>query len=1015
MRVVFKRSLNVEEGNRRFRKGSVAWAELDGLRYRVIDPKDGASCIVSADDVRPVEFTRPPFGFMANRDGADFPLSPDSVERSVEEFLDQLSRSLAVDEYSPTLSGSVNALVFGEWGHGKSQVLYRCARRVQDKFPSALVIQVIPEELSPRGILGAVLSDLGRSLHSDQLQNLEAAYDEVDRVTDDHDAEEHVAQVLADFAEQIDALHSCLLFDEGQTWGRMNFQRFLEALSKKFRGNRRMLHTLQCHSMASLDRAREIARDLHKVLDAAVQIHLPSIQENEAGAFFRDRIAACTKDPDLPKSLIADGVAKALCRAAGGNPRRMLQYAGSVLEECDQRRLPVFNGDAVLKVFTDQNDPRTGHPLFYRQAFDRVVQLLPQVHPIQGEALAKFLVQNIGRLLGENWRARPMDLAQTLGGLNANETQRTATSHVDGISLLVARTEYNDEEDEDETFYFLSDEFHDRLAARTGSSGDLERKQALYRILLNPAESQADANNGLAVILHLERFGQNPIPRVLGERFQGMVFRVPVSGIPNGVPVLVTCLYNTEPPEDFLGAIVDGLTQRDWVRAIVVFHGNEHWHKYCGRPPAKALLKKLARSHPDALGIVAPVDTSHWQRILPPIESTNDEKTAVTAARVFASMVAEARTKDIPTDEERRRYFSEIAGILADARPTAYEIVYLPNERERTLLDADMWFGEQKDPGFLVREISEFASYKISKNDLDSLLGDHLEISPAGKARWVRAAPERSRLREAVLRGLQRRSKASDVVALSKHVQQHLLVEPLDRLEGNVTWVLRQLQRSGLAHHEDLTGNYSYVDLPGDKKTLEKELRGLLKAELNRNRAIQRFSADFAGPTAARLTDLANREQSLAGDLAAVVEGLRVIRQELTKVSEQQGDVEKRIAQEKEALLNDATSVLAKLENRATDIAPPWRELVIPEYRLCDFKNRLEDLRQRAASKDADLHYILNDERTAFVQQVERLAEKLKAPTARSADKPNATELLARWIASGTPFRSISVRVEVTE
>ena len=111
MRVVFSKTVKLEEGKRRFRKGSVAWGELDGAIFRVRDSKDGQLCHVPAKDVRSVDFTRPPFGFMANRDGADFRFSPDSVERSVEAYLDKLCRTLSTKDFSPSPSEAFPTLL----------------------------------------------------------------------------------------------------------------------------------------------------------------------------------------------------------------------------------------------------------------------------------------------------------------------------------------------------------------------------------------------------------------------------------------------------------------------------------------------------------------------------------------------------------------------------------------------------------------------------------------------------------------------------------------------------------------------------------------------------------------------------------------------------------------------------------------------------------------------------------------------------------------------------------------
>lgn len=1011
MRVTFRRAFSVDGSNRPFQKDQVAFAEDQGDELIVLHPVNGEPCQVPLDAVTVVKFERAPFGFMANRSGADFPLSPDSVERSVERYLDRLGEALAADRYSPSPSDSVNALVFGEWGHGKSQVLYRTSSTIADKFPDALVIQVIPEELSPRGVLQAILSDVERSPRKSELDTLLEAYRHIQTVRDNEKAEQYLVETLIGFAKRADALHVCVLFDEGQTWGGMNFQRFLGVLAERFRAESRMLHTLQCHSMASLDRAREVAKDLRYLLDTAIQLHLPSIQESDAATFFRRRLEACTSNEAIARKLIPEGVAKALCRAAGGNPRRMLQYAGSVLETCDEKRRPEFDGATVLKVFGEQNDPRTGQPLFHKSAFDRIIQLLPQVYPRHGESLARFIEENIGKLLGEDWRARPLDLADALGGLNPNETSKVATCEVDGISLLTSRLEYDEEEDEEETFFFLSDEFRDRLATRTGSSGDLERKQALYRILLNAEQSQGDATAGLAAILNLERFGHQPLPVTLGERFRGMVFNVPVSGLTSGIRVLVSAVYGVNPPLDFMETIIDGLSERKWIRAIVVyFNHEESWQRFSGQPEIKSLLQKIEKSHPDALEICAPFQPDDWRRILPAVESTEQETIAVTAARVFASLVAETRTNDLPTDEERRRFFREIRTIVDRDRPSPADIVYLPDDRERALLGSEKWRCPEADAGFLVREVSDFAGHKVSRNDLESLLEDYLEKSGTG-GRYVRSPPNRSRLYKEVRDGLERK-KQSDVDGLIRLVEQRLLVEPRDRLHANVTWVLDALCRQGLAKHPDLRGIYSYVDLPGEKRCLEKELRRLVVRETDRNSSIHRFSPDWATQSGA-LAEIQTKQKQLRDyELGQQVECLKHLKQDLEAIAAEHQEIEARMVKERKAIFSHLESRYTELQARRGEVDEPWQSLAIPSRTLEDLRHQLESLEERAESPEQDLLYSLKEDSRVLERRIELAAKRLEPPDSSRSEGAASRDLLVRWIASGSAFTEIVVELE---
>jgi hypothetical protein len=120
-----------------------------------------------------------------------------------------------------------------------------------------------------------------------------------------------------------------LLFDEVQKMRRETFQGFLKELRDRFDNSERNIHTMQCHSMASLDDTRKLREELGDWMMQAERIQLPSIEMAHAYDFYRQRIVDSGGDAEA-RELIGKGLAQTLCEATGGNPRQMLQIAGDV-------------------------------------------------------------------------------------------------------------------------------------------------------------------------------------------------------------------------------------------------------------------------------------------------------------------------------------------------------------------------------------------------------------------------------------------------------------------------------------------------------------------------------------------------------------------------------------------------------------------------------------------------------------------------------------------------------------
>src|SRR5262245_53735988 len=92
----------------------------------------------------------PLFDHMARLTRPDLKFTPPETETQVERYLSKLLERTAETAFDP--HPGVNALVFGEWGHGKSQVLYRTAHALVGR-PHAVALRIVPERLSAEGLL----------------------------------------------------------------------------------------------------------------------------------------------------------------------------------------------------------------------------------------------------------------------------------------------------------------------------------------------------------------------------------------------------------------------------------------------------------------------------------------------------------------------------------------------------------------------------------------------------------------------------------------------------------------------------------------------------------------------------------------------------------------------------------------------------------------------------------------------------------------------------------------------
>src|SRR5262245_29337385 len=154
------------------------------------------------------------FHHMANPASADLPLVPATSEQQVAQLLALFGDKVGLP-FAP--NSGAHGLVFGEWGHGKSQVLYRLARFMARHADRCLTLALVPETLTPNGILAAA-AGAARKLSRDNT-GLRSAVERALELGNGPEGIRAAAAALAHWVEETGKPHAALLFDEAQTLG----------------------------------------------------------------------------------------------------------------------------------------------------------------------------------------------------------------------------------------------------------------------------------------------------------------------------------------------------------------------------------------------------------------------------------------------------------------------------------------------------------------------------------------------------------------------------------------------------------------------------------------------------------------------------------------------------------------------------------------------------------------------------------------------------------------------------
>ena len=147
------------------------------------------------------------FHHMANASAKDLRLTPIEAENLVLAYLGKLGEKLAVGTFEP--SGSLHAIVFGEWGHGKSQVLYRTASFVEKSYQKVLCVRIIPETLTAQVILRQFENSIDPNSHAKSV--FQQAFEKLGENGTSIEAMELVAKTICEVSNLLEIQHLSLI------------------------------------------------------------------------------------------------------------------------------------------------------------------------------------------------------------------------------------------------------------------------------------------------------------------------------------------------------------------------------------------------------------------------------------------------------------------------------------------------------------------------------------------------------------------------------------------------------------------------------------------------------------------------------------------------------------------------------------------------------------------------------------------------------------------------------------
>jgi hypothetical protein len=762
-----------------------------------------------------------PFYYMGDESGATRPMVPAASENQVKQLLEVFENQISMP-FAPTIGA--HALVFGEWGHGKTQVLYRLRKVLNQHGDQCTTLMVIPEQLTPRFLVQAAAFEAEtQGLPAQALHDAAHLLVEID--SQETRATDLAANAFVEFAVAAGRPHTVLLFDEAQTIEGVSFQTFLKILQRDFRERSIVLHTLQCHSLVSLDRALELARDLDWLQGPTVRkLILPAIREDEACELFRSRLESIAP---ARIDFIGDGVARTICNLTGGNPREMLKLAGALWTHAKGH--DHATGDDLIQICERWESGSDGAALFMRAHLKRLTDLLPQVWqaPLGGK-MATYLDRNIGHLFGENVKINVSSLADELG-VNVALLETNLRRRVDNRKLL------DETEDEIGTVFGLSVECRRYLSASPNHGGDFDEKQAQFDALMAPTLLQRVLSDALRLL----ELGEIGPPIKLGEYPDGLMIRgyeltykVPDTNYQG--KVLLASMPGVRWPISVGAELVKGLQECRWARVIildlVVKHSWDEWQSECASAGINLPTNDAARD-------IVRIELNDWGDILPAPRESADLPGVRAAIFCGALLGAEhSRVNRISQSQTQKEARTGIIERVRERLPSAERYYYLPSDEERAWLDLPFWATGPVDLATLREQLSK---PQFTSSQLRDLIPQYLEAT--SKKRWGRIPASLTPFAKVTIGVLQKqqdieRSKLLDIIR-AKIVMPHP-----ERLQRCLDWLLLKLQEERLVTLE-LT-NVRFLDLSREARVRQREMRRLRRELETKLTELQSLSAD---------------------------------------------------------------------------------------------------------------------------------------------------------------------------
>ncbi|MCL4206662.1 MAG: hypothetical protein KJ000_29615 [Pirellulaceae bacterium] len=940
------------------------------------------------------------FSHQAGPDQACLRLTPEEADEQVEAYLGRLSEALGHDGFHG--GSGVHSLVFGEYGHGKTQVLYRTAHRMKS-HPAALTLAVVTSAPLPGPIVEAVRRELpsgaqGRPLLDETASRLATLH------ADDPETARQAAVALAEVAKLNGRDHAVLLFDEAQTVVDLFevFLAFLRELRRTFEQARVNLHTMQCHSLASLSRARELRTKLRDWLGDAVVLHLPSVLQSDAFQFFYRRALDCGVEARRAEEVVPDGIARTLCEAAGGNPRLMLIYADQVLAYAKRAGADRLCGEHVRGVFSRERGVHGG-TLFMERHLKRTLDLAAEeLRPDEAHVMQQALGLT-DRFFGEYWRADEAELVRRFD-VEAHRL-RALLREVDGRRVFACEQDRELELNQ----YFFTPEFRTYLSGGFGSSGGFDVRQAQYGLLMAPERWQEQVVKGLAEVLRQRgRSVGPPALQLLGVFRSGHPiwayhFETKVPGMDARVRVLVTAFYGDQPPEAALRQIREGLEQRRWLRAIVFFASERHFWDQLATQEELAAAMAMPEGDPACFRAV---QREEWGPLVRPFAGVEETSPAVEAAIVFANLIDLGKRYKMQQRPggELLDFENGILELFDAAVPTPEELCYLPNAAEMQLLDHPVW--TQVPGGIALNRLSEATGQKLDGADLANLQPTLLVKQGRGYVRRPAADYPLYEALQRLLREQPRRTFTLD--DLAKEVGRYvLLVGPSSRLREVVEWVAGQLENAGVANLENNT--LRFVNLEHEVSEARARVRSQaakLKTALTKLAALDE---DRARPLQARhasLTELPPQTLPLREQQESLID----VEQRLRGLDADLNRVQQDVEAERRHKLDDLKKKLAELEACRTAYPDSLRLLLTSEEDFTDLRDEVQETLENAQQARAPMS--LRQLKLSYAGLERRLHRQLEA--LRGKGKGECWERLCRAVAERheRPFREIVVTVE---